>query len=357
MGLGMAEVRALLQAGETGRAEEAVTTLRQRGVRSPELQVLEEALRSWLAAQDLSSRGELSKAIEAVLRARRVLPANPPLEALSSTLQQRAETFPVLLGRLLEAADTGRWPDVAELAEQVLSIAPQHAEARGLRARAWNAVQPPTLPMPPPPSPEEESAGELAPRFLLWIDGVGGYLLCLGARVTFGQAAPDARVDVPLVADVSRLHATLSRDPEGYLLEALRPVQVNGQATTRTLLQPNDRVTLGVSCQFLFRLPVAGSTTARLDLVSGHRLPVAVDGLILMAETLVLGTGPQTHVQVPDMKQPIVLFRHKDGLGLRHAGELRINGEMVTGRTVLSTRSAVVGDDFSFALEPASGQV
>ena len=52
---------------------------------------------------------------------------------------------------------------------------------------------------------------------------MGGYLVCLGNRVTLGQATPDARVDVPLYADVSRHHATVTRDSEGYLLEGLRP--------------------------------------------------------------------------------------------------------------------------------------
>src|SRR5262249_38997207 len=154
------------------------------------------------------------------------------------------------------------------------------------------------------------------------IDGVGGYLVCLGARLTFGQAALDGRIDVPLVADVSRLHASLTRDSEGYLLEAVRPIQVNGQTATRALLQSGDRVTLGETCQFLSRRPVPGSTTARLDLVSGHRLPLSVAGVLLMADPLVLGSGPQAHVTVADLKEPVILFRHKDGLGLRHTGRL-----------------------------------
>jgi tetratricopeptide (TPR) repeat protein len=354
-GLGMAELRALLQAGEIGRAEEVVLTLRQRGVRSAELQVLEDALRSWLAAQTLAGRGEFPQAVETLSRARRVMPANPALDEFQGILQQRADGFPTLLGKLLAAADGGRWPEAAELAEQVLALAPQHSEARGVRTRAWQLIGQPTLSYPRPPTEAgEEPASVIAPRFLLWIDGVGGYLICLGARLTFGHASLDARVDVPLVADVSRLHASLSRDTEGYLLEALRPVQVNGQTTTRILLQPGDRVTLGSSCQFLFRLPIGGSTTARLDLVSGHRLPLAVDGVLLLAETLILGSGPNAHVTVPDMKEPIVLFRHKDGLGIRHAAELTINGERTTGRTILGTNTTVVGDDFAFALEPAT---
>src|SRR5262249_49432480 len=156
-------------------------------------------------------------------------------------------------------------------------------------------------------------------------------LVCLGSRLTFGQAALDSRVDIPLVADVSRLHATLTRDTEGYLLEAVRPVQVNGQATTRALLQSGDRVTLGTSCQLLFRLPGPGSTTARLDLVSGHRLPLAVDGVLLMAETLVLGRETPAHVGVPGMKEPVVLFRHRDGLGVRHKGKLWVDGQETGG--------------------------
>ena len=36
-------------------------------------------------------------------------------------------------------------------------------------------------------------------------------------------------------------HATLTRDVEGYLLEAIRPVQVNGQPVSRALLRPEDR--------------------------------------------------------------------------------------------------------------------
>src|SRR5438128_652804 len=133
-------------------------------------------------------------------------------------------------------------------------------------------------------------------RFLLWIDGVGGFLVCLGSRVTFGQATAADQVDVPLTADVSRIHASLTRDAGGYVLEAVRLIQVNGQTVTRSLLQANDRVTLGATCQFLFRLPAALSATARLDLVSGHRVPLGVDGVLLMAETLVLGEGPQVHV-------------------------------------------------------------
>jgi hypothetical protein len=188
---------------------------------------------------------------------------------------------------------------------------------------------------------------------LLWIDGVGGYLLCLGPRVTFGQATADGSVDVPLLADLSRLHATVGRDGEGYVVESVRPLQVNGQTVTKATLAPGDRVTFGAACQFRFLLPVPVSTSARLELVSGHRLPVSVDGILLMAETLVLGPGPQAHVELPGVAKDLILYRHKDGLGVRYGGSFRVNGRPVADREGLPPAATVTGPDFSFAVEPA----
>jgi hypothetical protein len=172
-------------------------------------------------------------------------------------------------------------------------------------------------------------------RFLLWIDGVGGYLVCLESRVTLGQATSDSYVDIPLYADVSRQHATLTRETEGYLLEAIRPFH-----------------TLGSCCQLQFRQPVPVSASARLDLVSGHRLPLAVDGVLLMADTLVLGPGAHVHVAMPDLQQPVVLFRSKEGLGVRYAGQFSVDGERYRERGLLGPNSTVTGEEFAFAVEP-----
>src|SRR6185437_5329446 len=140
-------------------------------------------------------------------------------------------------------------------------------------------------------------------RFLLWVDGVAGYLVCTGTRVTFGQAVLEGGpVDVPLFADVSRVHADISRDGEGYLVESGKAAPVNGREVTRTVLvngkdvgrsvlAPGDRVTLGSACQFLFPRPVTVSATARLELTSGHRLMLPVEGVLLMANEVILGPG------------------------------------------------------------------
>src|SRR5262249_50670491 len=149
----------------------------------------------------------------------------------------------------------------------------------------------------------------LPKRFLLWVDGVGGYLVCLSNRVAFGQATGDGPVDVPLFADVSRLHAELTRDGEGYIVSSGQGVLVTGKEATRALLAAGDRITLGATCQFLFHKPVSVSSTARLELTSGHRLPVAVDAVLLMGNELMLGPAPDAHVVLPSVSAPVLIYR------------------------------------------------
>lgn len=353
--LGLAEIRALLEAGEPSRAAEACTLLRDRGVRQPELEPLAETAREWLRAQDLADRGEFAWAAQLGERMRRLW--GGPLGALERfvhDLEERQRAFGSLVVELTESAQREDWPRVLQLSEGILALAPQHAHTRKLRSQAWRIIEPATvatMAVPQPASRLEKTAERASTQFLLWIDGVGGFLLCLQPSVTLGQASPEAKVDVPLLADVSRHHATLVRDNEGYVLEAVRSVQVNGQKVDRALLQSGDRVTLGTSCQFRFWLPLAISATARLELMSGHRLPWAVDCIILMADTLILGPGPQVHLPLPDLKQPLVLYRQQDALAINHPGTLVVNGQPCKDRSPLEPGTTVTGEGFSLALE------
>ena len=282
---------------------------------------------------------------------RRLLPPNSVLEAYCRLVKEREQALPGVLVQLHGAARERRWQDVLGTAEQVLALAPNHSEARKLRGQAWKSVEPVTEVSPPARIEALPAPGKAADQYLLWIDGVGGFLVCLGNKVTFGQATPEARVDIPIFADVSRHHATLTRDTEGYLLQGVRAVQVNGKEVARALLRDGDRVTLGSCCQLHFRQPVAVSTTARLDVVSGHRLRLAVNAIVLMADTIVLGQGPQVHVLMPDLRQPVILYRHKDGLGIRCSGDALIGGRPCRDRGVIEPGAAVAGEDFSLGLE------
>jgi hypothetical protein len=202
-----------------------------------------------------------------------------------------------------------------------------------------------------PTAPTRSTLQEQLASFALWIDGVGGYLVCLSHRLTLGQANVEVPMDIALIADVSRHHATIQRDPEGYFLEAVRKVQINGQPVEKAMLRSGDRITLGSSCQLQFWQPAPVSTSARLDMMSGHRFAEPVQAVLLMADTLVIGPTEQTHVQVPDMTQPLILYRTKNGLGVRWPGNLQINGHTLQERGPLEPGATVTTDQISLALE------
>ncbi len=365
---GMIEIKELLRTGEPARAAELGRMLRERHVQQPELRVLDEVAQGWSVAQDLAARGDFAQALAMLDRVHRLAPETyKHLDELRGEVKRRRPEFESVQMKLHDALKQANWREVIGLADEVLAIAPQHAEARKVRAKAWRAVEPPTLPYAENAASkkEEPPKSEEARRMLLWIDGVGGYLVCLSPRVSFGQATADAYVDIPIYADISRLHGYLTRDAEGYLLEAVRKVTLNQQPVDKALLKDGDRLTVGNSCQLHFKQPVAISQTARLEVASGHRLPLTVDGVLLMADTCVLGPAGNSHIAVPELPRPVVIFRTKEGLGdrlgdrlgVRVAGEFTVDGHKFQNRATLGQHSTVAGDDFRFTLEPLGARI
>ena len=369
--LGVAECRAMLLAGKPQAVLDRLGRLQARGAFHPEFTLYEGLARDWLHALEQANRGEFAAALGCIQRARQPLNADlaEAFQTVERQLQERYDTYRAAIGLLYPAAELQRWAEVLQQADAVTAVAPEHRDVRHLRERAWAVLHANSKLVAQPPEPKPEAApgaetkvyggaalpelsANLPKRFLLWIDGVGGYLVCLSNRVGFGQATASGPVDVPLFADVSRLHAELQRDAEGYVIEGARGLLVNGQVSERAVLAHGDRVTLGTTCQFLFQQPVPISPTAKLELVSGHRLPVAVEGVLLMAENLILGPTQPVHICLPDAPGPVILFRSKDGLGLRCPGPFTVDQRKYLDRATLPIPCNVSADGFSFAIEP-----
>jgi hypothetical protein len=160
------------------------------------------------------------------------------------------------------------------------------------------------------------------------------------------------------MGDLSRRHATLVRGGDGYVLEAHRPSFVNGKPVAdQVALRDGDVIRLGSTVELEFRQPSPVSATARLEILSRHRLPLAVDGVLLMAETCIVGGTPQSHIPAPALKQPVVLYRQGADLWCRAPGAFDVDGQTRASRAPLSARSSVLGDGFSFSLEPLESQI
>ena len=247
----------------------------------------------------------------------------------------------------MSAAANRRWVPL-------LLLRVENAPSAGSLAPSGRATS--RISVPPRPLARVETAGPKG-RFLLWVDAVGGYLVCLDDRIVLGRAGPDSHADVPLMGDLSRNHATLVRNGEGYLLQAHHASFVNGKPVVdQAVLHDGDVIRLGSTVELEFRQPSPVSATARLSILSRHRLPLAVDGVLLMAETCIVGEALQAHIPAPALKNPVVLYRQAGALWCRAVGAFDVDGRTCASRAPLTLQSSVLGDGFSFSLEPLGNQ-
>ncbi len=189
-------------------------------------------------------------------------------------------------------------------------------------------------------------------RFLLWVDAVGGYWVCLGDEILLGQPVGHGQVDVPILGDLSARHARIRRDGEGYLIEAIRQLHVDGRPVADvSALADGNLIQLGQNVKLIFRRPHALSATARLDFASHHRTQPSADAILLMADTCILGPKPGSHVLCRNWTGEVVLYRHEDNLFCRGPGVLEIDGKRCRQKGPITRNSRISGEEFSLCLE------
>jgi tetratricopeptide (TPR) repeat protein len=373
------DLRVDFEAGDPGRVAEGVAGWAARAVDGPALRRLGEAAESWQKAQADLRRGEFGSAFEHLERAERLAGPRPPaaLTSLRGEIEARRQTASPRVEALYRALADANWPAVLAAAESVLDLVPEHPTARQSRTQAWRqigAMQHGDALFHPAgavggragrpafdvragasltASPEPPATTGASPRFLLWADTIGGFLVCLGSHVVLGRATPGNEADVPLLGDLSRRHASIVRTGDSYVVRAHHDCYINGRRVAdEAPLRHGDVLRLGPSVELEFHQPSPVSATARLALVSRHRLPLAVDGILLMGETCILGPSSQAHVLAPSLTQPVVLYRQGEALWCRAPGEFEVDGRACAGRCQLTRRSSVLGDGYSFSLEP-----
>lgn len=194
--------------------------------------------------------------------------------------------------------------------------------------------------------------GNVSDRLQMWIDGVGGFMLLLSDRVHLGQAMASAQVDVPIMGDISRRHAAIRRSGSEYILEPFAATAVNGrQQNAPVLLKHHDELRLGRGVQLRFVQPHPLSTSAVLNLTSRHRTEPAADGVVLVADSLLLGPKANNHIVCPHWQHDVVLYRHGHQLQVKSKLPL-FSGNSTQPATVVPLGEAVQGGEISFCLEP-----
>jgi hypothetical protein len=376
--LALGEAESHVENGDPARAIALLETLQRFNVHDEPLRWMTEVARRLESARHLALRG---KFVEAETLAKTADTIRPKLDYVTLKVREyheRIEPFRQLTESLHRAMAHEQWTEVVSLADQALEMAPESRLAKNLRTKAWAKVGTPVgdsqrglgqtrawngagerpsgtdtdVRLAPGVSLAEQQAG---PRFLLWIDGVGGYLVCLGDEVVLGQASSEYRVDIPIQADLSRRHAKISRQGDGYVIEPWQTTRVNGQMIHgKTLLSDGDEIELAQAVRLRFRQPHALSASARLDFMSHHRTHPKADGVLLMAESCVLGPKWQNHVVCREWQGDVVLYRRDGDLFCRAMDSIEIDGVSCDGRGQIHRNSHVSGSDFSMSLEELS---
>ncbi|MER3416743.1 MAG: hypothetical protein C4297_11105 [Gemmataceae bacterium] len=343
----------LLSEGHLQKCLHVLGQLRQAGWASPSSDHYAEAARHLLVARDWLRSGQYRQARATLEQARALVPHLAALwEPQEQRLLQDCERLEALARDLTRAHEAGDWQRVVLISDELLLLAPEYEEARRARCLAWRANEPPTQVPASVAEPLASAPEPLSRRLVLWIDRVGAWLVCLSPKVSFGQATADASVDIPILADISRLHGYFLRDEEGYLIQAVRPVRVNHVETERSLLRHGDRITVGRNCQLVFQRPLPISTTALIQIQSGHRLPLSLDGILLLGESLILGPDQHhAHIAVAELPDRVILARARDGLALRCAGAFTVDGQRHTGQASLGAYASISIHGLQITLE------
>ena len=368
-------VNLTLQTAETdasrfasNQALQRLEVLRRRKLGGEARSALEEVIKRLESARNLERRGRFTDAKEQLDFACQLRPDLPMLQQAQQANEENSQACRELDERLHRALKDESWSDALVVAEALLEMAPEHKVAKNARQKAWAEVgaasRAPTtsavLAMADhgrattdTVSANDTSVPQAEPsnRFLLWVDAVGGYLVCLSTEVVIGQVG-GAGVDIPILADLSRRHAKIRRENEGYVLEPLHPVRVDAEEIVSPVaLHDGDEIELG-RVRLRFRQPHPLSCTARLEFVSNHRTQPTADAVLLMAESCVLGPSQQNHVVCRDFDSDVVLFRRDGELHCRSLTPIEVDGRRCDGASVLRPNSHVSGDEFSLSLEP-----
>jgi len=188
--------------------------------------------------------------------------------------------------------------------------------------------------------------------FTLWVDGVGGFLICCGIDNKIGQAIPDSAITIPLRGDLDREHARIETIEDRHLLHPIGNVAIDSyQCREPTVLIHNQTILFGDAVAIGYRKPHPLSSSAVLDFVSRHRTFPWSDAVIIAGETVLLGAQSRNHIVCPHWKHELILFRRQNQWFCKTKADAYIDGEALTSESCLRDKSHITGEDFSFSVE------
>ena len=366
----------LLEEGKPTAAHSLLANAKQHGFNNetiaPWLSVANEAM----TAEKLSKAAKFQPAIDLLSKAYQSQPKMRFLTGYMDRYRQRNEQVKILTDRLRRAMTYQQWSSVSLICRQLLVIAPQYTVAqdaiRRLMDISKNQVNENTVQTNKQESTvasgratsntheTEAICGDTTPsiqtedkKFMLWIDGVGGYLVCPGKTNVVGQAIDETDVQIPILGDLKEHHCKIESFGRDHVIQPMATVSLDGkEVQPDTPLKSQQIIELegGVNLRYAQPHPLSGS--ARLEFHSRHRTAPWSDSVLLANGPLILGPNQQNHVHCPDWKSDLIIFQRDGKWFARTDGEFEIDGERISIEGPINLNSRIVASDFTLSLEP-----
>lgn len=206
----------------------------------------------------------------------------------------------------------------------------------------------------------KESPSQIIHQYKLWIDGVGGYLLCSGDEVVLGnrsQTEQSKLGKIPIQAAIRSEHCSILFESESYWLEAFAACEVNQSQVTERVRVPDDAVLTLEDVQLRVRIPSPLSKTAILQIESGHRMEGGMDGAILFRSTCLLGDRSQNHVVCRGWQDQVIIIQRQGQLFCKSQnGVIKRNGKEAGSMVPVNDGDFLEGEDWSMTFEAVSPQ-
>ncbi|MFT5299486.1 MAG: hypothetical protein ACI87E_001578 [Mariniblastus sp.] len=339
------------------------------------------------AAEEFAAFGKFTNSVASLEQAKNLQPGLPFLEGRLGANRQREIQMNELTAELQSSALKCHWSDVSKCCQKILLIAPKYQIAldaqkhciQRIKRKTSAGVRVTNVPeknvgassffridslsgTPSRASPVDANGGlnqvESAPAqfssdsFLMWVDGVGGYLVCVNRINTIGQAVDLANISIPIQGDLRRRHARLETVGGQHIIEPLGPVTIAEKEITAPVeLKHQQIISLdGVRLKYTQSHPL--SKTGRLDFVSRQRTSPWSDAVLLASQSIILGPNRDNHIYCPTWKSDLILFERHGTWYCRAKEAFEIDGEPFKAEGAIKFDSRISGEDYSLTLEP-----
>lgn len=320
------QIRQQLTAGRIDLAGTYEQDLHQIDGESAQAKELKDILDQCRRAASAVATGQVIKARQILGRLRLILPGAKWVQEASNQIQQCSEA--------IQALATGPLG---------LSMGDQAVVGQPTAANSAEADEP-MVEEPTPTrekSPTKKADIALPDKFVLQIDGIGGYLVMRNNPVTIGAISSSFRPDISLLCEAQVPAVKISRQEHDYFLRSDKPVQVGDKPVTEAPLTDGERIALSMRCRMKFSMPNAASNTAVLTLSSARLPRPDISQIILMDRDLLVGPASSCHIRQTASNQTVTFFLRNGLLFCKSDEPIEIGGQVSDGRSPLPMETAI----------------